>query len=163
MSQPFIDTGSNRAMAHVTLGEASRQTGRSKSQVSRAIRDGKLSAERSVETGSFRIEQSELQRWQDATTVVRAIAAASTGEDSATPLQQSLEAQIAGLKEIAALLREQRDDALSQRDKWEAAYQAQRLLIPPPPQPATPAAPPETKAPKKKASRLRRLVRWLNG
>ena len=66
-------------MPHVTLGEASRQTGRSKSQVSRAIRDGKLSAERSVETGSFRIEQSELQRWQDATTVVRATAAASTG------------------------------------------------------------------------------------
>ena len=46
----------------VTLGEAARQTGRSKSQISRAIRDGKLSAERSVETGSFKIEQSELQR-----------------------------------------------------------------------------------------------------
>jgi hypothetical protein len=78
-------------------------------------------------------------------------------------LQQSLEAQIAGLKEIAALLREQRDNALSQRDKWEAAYQAHRLLIPPPPRPATPEAPPETKATKKKASRLRRLARWLNG
>jgi excisionase family DNA binding protein len=164
VSQPFIDTGGNRTMPHVTLGEASRQTGRSKSQVSRAIRDGKLSAERSVETGSFRIEQSELQRWQDATTVVRATASISTGEDSATTLQQSLEAQIAGLKELAALLREQRDDALSQRDKWEVAYQAQRLLIPPPPQPATPeASPPETKVPKKKASRLCRLVRWLNG
>jgi len=68
-------------MAHVTLGEAARQTGRSKSQISRAIRDGKLSAERSVETGSFKIEQSELRRWQDVTTVVRATAAASIVED----------------------------------------------------------------------------------
>ena len=92
-------------MAHVTLGEAARQTGRSKSQISRAIRDGKLSAERSVETGSFKIEQSELRRWQDVTTVVRATAAASIVEDSAIPLQQALEAQITGLREVADLLR----------------------------------------------------------
>jgi excisionase family DNA binding protein len=152
-------------MAHVTLGEAARQTGRSKSQISRAIRDGKLSAERSVETGSFKIEQSELQRWQDATTVIRATASTSAGEDSATSLQQALDAQIKGLQEVAALLREQRDDALSQRDKWEAAYQAQRLLIPPPPQPATVETTPETEAPKKHEarSRLRRLAQWLNG
>jgi hypothetical protein len=100
-------------MAHVTLGEAARQTGRSKSQISRAIRairDGKLSAERSVETGLFQIEQSELQRWQDATTVVRATAAASIVEDPAIPLQQALEAQITGLREVADLLRSQLAD-----------------------------------------------------
>jgi excisionase family DNA binding protein len=142
-------------MAHVTLGEAARQTGRSKSQISRAIRDGKLSAERSVETGSFKIEQSELQRWQDAMTVVRATAAASIVEDPAIPLQQALEAQITGLREVADLLRSQLADALSQRDKWQAAYDAQRLLVPPPQPQATPAEP----QPKPKQT----LWQWLNG
>ena len=46
----------------VTLGEAARQSGVSKSRISRAIRDGKLTAVRSSDTGSYRIEQSELQR-----------------------------------------------------------------------------------------------------
>jgi hypothetical protein len=40
------------------MGEAARQTGRSKSQISRAIRAGQLSAERSAETASFRIERN---------------------------------------------------------------------------------------------------------
>ena len=40
---------------HVTLGEAARQSGISKSTISRAIRDGKLSGVRSPDTGSYRI------------------------------------------------------------------------------------------------------------
>jgi excisionase family DNA binding protein len=81
-------------MAHVTLGEAARQTGRSKSQISRAIRDGRLSAERSAETASFRIEQSELQRWLDATDVIRATVLAGVEENPAMGAQHAALAQV---------------------------------------------------------------------
>ena len=122
-------------MAHVTLGEAARQTGRSKSQISRAIRDGRLSAERSAETGSFRIEQSELQRWLDATDVIRATVLAGVEENPATGAQHAaLEAQVERFKEAADLLRSQLADALSERDEWREAFKQQRAL--PPPQPA---------------------------
>jgi hypothetical protein len=53
------------------------------------------------------------------------------------------------------LLRSQLADALSQRDKWQAAYDAQRLLVPPPQPQATPAEP----QPKPKQT----LWQWLNG
>jgi len=122
-------------MAHVTLGEAARQTGRSKSQISRAIRAGQLSAERSAETASFRIEQSELQRWLDATDVIRATVLAGVVENPATGAQHAaLEAQVERFKEAADLLRSQLADALSERDEWREAFKQQRAL--PPPQPA---------------------------
>src|SRR3954468_3037282 len=44
----------------LTLGEASKQSGFSKATLSRAIRDGKLSAQRSPETNSFKIDPAEL-------------------------------------------------------------------------------------------------------
>jgi excisionase family DNA binding protein len=129
-------------MAHVTLGEAARQTGRSKSQISRAITMGRLSAERSTETNSFRIEQSELQRWLDATDVIRATVLDGLAENPATGAEHAaLEVQIERFKEAADLLRaqladkcSQLADALAQRDEWREAFKQQRAL--PPPQPA---------------------------
>lgn len=93
---------------HVTLGEAARQSGISKSTISRAIRDGKLTGVRSSDTGSYRIEQSELQRYLDATAVVRATAAAAAETAAATqpatveelPNPAALQAQIDGLKQL---------------------------------------------------------------
>ena len=114
-------------MAHVTLGEAARQTGRSKSQISRAIRDGRLSAERSDETASFRIEQSELQRWLNATDIIRATVLAGVAENPATGAQHAaLEAQVERFKEAADLLRSQLADALSERDESREAFKQQR-------------------------------------
>ena len=118
-----------------------------------AIRDGKLTAVRSTDTGSYRIEQSELQRYLDATNVARAVATVATtlatvavGELATGPEQAALEAQIAGLKRVADLLQRQLDDALSQRDKWEQAFQhqAQRIALPLPQPPVQqpPRAPP---------------------
>jgi excisionase family DNA binding protein len=129
-------------MAHVTLGEAARQTGRSKSQISRAIATGRLSAERSTETNSFRIEQSELQRWLDATDVIRATVLDGLAENPATGAEHAaLEVQIERFKEAADQLRaqladkcSQLADALAQRDEWREAFKQQRAL--PPPQPA---------------------------
>ena len=96
---------------------------------------GRLSAERSAETASFRIEQSELQRWLDATNVIRATVLAGVEENPATGAQHAaLEAQVERFKEAADLLRSQLADALSERDEWREAFKQQRAL--PPPQPA---------------------------
>ena len=88
----------------ITLGEAAGQSGLSKSTLSRAIRDGKISAERSADTKSYRIEAAELQRYLDATAVLRASTTAPESH-SATPLEQPLsaarKAQIEGLKQVA--------------------------------------------------------------
>jgi len=126
---------------HLTLGEAARQSGVSKSRISRAIRDGKLSAVRSSDTGSYRIEQSELQRYLDATQVARATAeTVAMGKLATAPDTVALEAQIDGLKRVADLLQRQLDDALGQRDKWQEAFQQQQRVLPMP-QPATTETP----------------------
>jgi excisionase family DNA binding protein len=147
---------------HVTLGEAARQSGISKSTISRAIKDGKLSAVRSTDTGSYRIEQSELARYLDATAVARATVETGAMTQSATPMERpetaALEAQIDGLKQVAELLRAQLTDALSQRDRWQ--QQAERLAVLPAPQP--PAETPARAAePAEQPSRLRRTWKWL--
>jgi excisionase family DNA binding protein len=58
----------------MTLGEAARHSGLNKSTISRAIKDGKLSAEKSDETNSYKIDVAELERYREAVRVARAIA-----------------------------------------------------------------------------------------
>lgn len=48
-----------------TLGEAAKAAGFSKPTLSRAIKNGKLSANR-LEDGSYSIDPAELERWKDA-------------------------------------------------------------------------------------------------
>ena len=48
-----------------TLGEAAKTVGFSKPTLSRAIKNGKLSAKR-LDDGSYSIDPSELERWKDA-------------------------------------------------------------------------------------------------
>lgn len=48
-----------------TLGEASKAVGFSKPTLSRAIKNGKLSARR-LDDGSYSIDAAELERWKDA-------------------------------------------------------------------------------------------------
>lgn len=48
-----------------TLGEAAKAAGFSKPTLSRAIKNGKLSAKR-FDDGSYSIDPSELERWKDA-------------------------------------------------------------------------------------------------
>ena len=58
----------------MTLGEAAKHSGLNKSTISRAIKDGKLSAEKSDETGSYKIDMAELERYREAVRVARAVA-----------------------------------------------------------------------------------------
>jgi excisionase family DNA binding protein len=48
-----------------TLGEGAKAVGLSKPTLSRAIKNGKLSAKK-LEDGSYQIDPSELERWKDA-------------------------------------------------------------------------------------------------
>ena len=126
------------------LATAAEATGLNKSTVLRSIKAGRISATKS-ELGEWQIEPAELHRVYPPV--------AQTTERQGAPQRDALmrlaelEAQIAGLREVAELLRAQRDDALTQRDKWEA--QASRLALPQPAPLAVPLSPElvETEAP----------------
>src|SRR3954451_7339103 len=92
----------------LTLGEASKQSGFSKATLSRAIRDGKLSAERSLETNSFKIDPAELHRYSEAMAVVRNTAETEREERTATPSGNSKKADET---EIETRLRDVRERA----------------------------------------------------
>jgi excisionase family DNA binding protein len=143
----------------MTLGEAAKQSGFSKATLSRAIRDGKLSAERSLETNSFKIDPAELHRYSEAMQVVRNTAETEREERTATHSSNSkkgdetdLETRMREVREHAELearakLAEARladmkvllDEMKQQRDKWEQqAERAMRMLAAP--KPAEPQA-----------------------
>jgi hypothetical protein len=112
----------------VTLGEAARLTGLSKTGLARAIKSGRLSATR-TDTGSYEIDPAELSRVYPVTVD---LARSSTPGDPA--VTAALEAQIQGLRDVSELLRRQledirqdRDDLRQDRDAWRS--QAERLAI----------------------------------
>lgn len=121
-------------MAMVTLGEAARLTGLGKTTLSRAIKAGRLSATR-TDTGEYRIDPAELARVYplDGPREPAGAPGAATGSVGchATPLTgeppEALLAQIAGLREVADLLRRQLDDVREDRDRWRG--QAERLAL----------------------------------
>jgi|SRR5271169_1222862 len=104
---------------HVTLGAAARQSGLSKSTISRAIRDGKLSAIRSPDTGSYKIEQSELARYLEATAVVRATAETGVPADATDALRASV-------NDLRGMLA----DMTAQRDAWQRMAEAVQRQLP---------------------------------
>jgi hypothetical protein len=100
-----------------TLGTAARATGKSKSTLSRDIRDGRLSAKK-MENGSFEIDPSELHRVYAPVSTEQAKACSS--ERLATPESYSenraLQAEIQGLREHLTLLKNERDDLRKRLD-----------------------------------------------
>jgi hypothetical protein len=103
-----------------------------KTTLSRAIKAGRLSASR-TDTGSYEIDPAELHRvypFKPPTdTTGETVAATGGPEHHATP-NATLEVQIAGLKEVGELLRQQLDDIRTDRDCWRS--QAERLVLPAP-------------------------------
>lgn len=114
-----------------TLGEASKECGFSKSTLSRAIKKGKITAERQ-EDGSFQIDAGELQRWIDNnphrnSAITRASKQVATHE---TPLKNGeLQAELDVLRnqiEVSSLEREREREQLLEhiqtlRDRAERA------------------------------------------
>lgn len=89
----------------LTLGQAAKETGLSKTAISRAIKNGRLSATRG-EQGEYQIDPAELFRVYPVTGGVD-----SEVERQATPSDNSgLLGQIDALRELLAQIKEERND-----------------------------------------------------
>jgi len=127
-----------------TLGTAARATGVSKSTIYRAIKAGRMSANR-ADSGDYAIDPAELHRVfppldSDETRPGDADAKRpTTTEGSELAFKAArLEAEIAASALVAELLRRQLDETRQDRDHWRG--QAQRLVALPPPSHASPMA-----------------------
>jgi hypothetical protein len=110
-----------------SLAKAAAATGVTKSTMLWAIRSHRMSAAKS-ETGDWQIDPAELHR------VFPPADRAGNGaaERGATANETALEAQIAALRDVSELLRQQVDDMRADRDAWRDQAQAgQRLLAAP--------------------------------
>ncbi len=122
--------------AYVTLGEASRRTGMTKSALSRRIKSGQLSVRERGEDGAFRIDVSELLRFMSTTPVQRAGDTVDTPSSApiATPFDPAIATRLAVVEAQLVELRAMLEDMRSERDRWhEQATAALRLLPAPGP------------------------------
>jgi hypothetical protein len=110
-------------MAQLSLGQAAKQVGKSKSTITRAIQSGKLSAQRQ-DDNSYKIEPSELFRvWPATGAQPDDDATPKTPQDDETSSMQSrielLEALLEREKDAAGDLRGTIDDLRKRLDKAE--------------------------------------------
>jgi hypothetical protein len=121
------------SMVSVSLAEAGKLTGLHKVSILRAIRKGKISAEKD-EHGEWRIQPAELFRIYPPLPEQRN---GNGGEQQyAASLNGALDAEISALKQVNQILRDQLDDMRGQRDKWEQAAQTALRQLPAPKAPA---------------------------
>lgn len=126
-----------------TLGTAAKSVGMSKATIHRAIKAGKISATR-LDDGSFRIDPAELHRvfppvgsgaaeTGETGSVAGGVRQSETGSDTVeTALAVAnarLEAELAGLKEIIRVHREQVDDLRTERDRLLGQVEAAHRLL----------------------------------
>ena len=118
----------------LTLGQAARLTGTSKTTLTRAIKAGRLSATRR-DDGSYGIDEAELSRVYTVKVVTPATGAvtgtvvhhATHERDPGDAL--ALRAEIDGLKAQLALMREHADELRHQRDGWQHQAEASQRLL----------------------------------
>jgi hypothetical protein len=126
----------NRIMSY-TLGTAAKAAGISKATVHRAIKSGRISATRH-DDGSYTIQPAELHRVfppvsrnsDDNGDVRRSgtpIETAETGKLAV--LNAQLEAEIAGLKELVRVHKEQVDDLRTERDRLLGQVESAHRLL----------------------------------
>lgn len=128
-------------MARLSIRDAAKLVGVSRSAVFRAIRSGKISAPRK-ENGDYAIDTSELfrvfepksgeQRDADAeqrdTGGPRPTRQTEQGSETAeTGVTAALKAEVEALKELVRRLDRDKDDLKAERDRW--AQQAERLAL----------------------------------
>jgi excisionase family DNA binding protein len=109
----------------LTLGQAARQAGISKSYLSRLIKSGRISAERQ-DNGELRIDPSELSRLADIRSHVQN-AGNSASERLETPREQVLQREVELLRELLRDKEQTLADVRGERDAWR--QQAQTLLL----------------------------------
>jgi hypothetical protein len=107
-------------MAMLTLEEAARLSGKSKSTLARAIKAGRLSANR-TDLGTYEIDQAELARAYPFPALTEAAGATGTVTDDTPTLRVAVAEQ--RLSDARAQIEELRAD----RDAWRET--AQKLLL----------------------------------
>jgi predicted site-specific integrase-resolvase len=109
----------------LSLGQAAKQAGISKSTLSRLIKQGKVSAERQ-ENGTLHIDASELDRLAD----IRATMHRSenvSAQQSDTPKETVLQREVELLRELLHDKERTIEDLRQERDAWRG--QAERLSL----------------------------------
>src|SRR5437764_3494765 len=109
----------------LTLGQAAKQAGISKSYLCRLIKSGKISAARQA-NGEFRIDPSELDRLAD----IRPHGHDTgnrTSERLETPRELVLQREVELLRELLRDKEQTLQDVRAERDAWR--QQAQTLLL----------------------------------
>jgi len=131
-------------MAGLSLREAAEQTGASKSTIFRAIRAGRLSADRD-DNGNFAIDPAELFRVyppkseeKNGPVALERPQKRPEGQDAiaSDPVElrvrnAELEGEIKTLRLLLETAQKREDDLKAERDRW--ATQAERLALAPPP------------------------------
>jgi hypothetical protein len=116
----------------LSLTEAARTAGTSRSSLFRAIRSGRLSATRN-EHGEFRIDEAELARVFAPETRSRTetVGCRDTADQTdLTSRNAALETEVRMLREKGELMREMLNKIEADRDAWKG--QAERLALAPP-------------------------------
>jgi excisionase family DNA binding protein len=110
-----------------TLGEAAKATGMSKATISKAIKNGRISASKD-ETGTFKIDPSELHRVYPPTvsTEQRETPNVAASEHPNDSLVRELQARLEAAQERIADKDSVIDDLREDRDRWR--QQATALL-----------------------------------
>jgi hypothetical protein len=163
--QDFLNRAAAQSMVRYAMGwngmyeslaQAAEATGKSKSTILRAIKAHRISATKN-DVGDWRIDPSELHRVFAAARNTADRAGNGSPERGATANETALEAQIAALRDVSELLRQQLDDVRNDRDHWRAQAEAlPRLLAPPA---ANNAAPSDLEI--DRGNRWQRAWRWM--
>ena len=114
-------------MAH-TLGTAAKATGKSRTTILRAIRSGKISAEKNM-NGQWSIDPSELHRVYPEVLHENVSHAdhEPTGNTSEQHRVELLEAELTAARTTIADLRDRVGDLREDRDAWRSAAMQKRL------------------------------------
>lgn len=110
-----------------TLGQAAKEAGCSKATISRAIKNGKLSANKN-DDNTYAIDAAELMRWIDSNGRINGQSKRNKtpSETPETPLENSgLRAEVDGLRAQVDLLKSERDHL---REKLGAESEERRKL-----------------------------------
>jgi hypothetical protein len=112
----------------LSLRQAAHETGVAKSTISRAIKSGKLSAER-LEDGGFAIDPSELFRVYPPKPVARNDAPVSVETFETMSDNMLLAEQVEALRETVRRLDDQVADLREDRDRWRMQSESATRLL----------------------------------
>lgn len=132
------------------LVSAAAATGVNRTTILRAIKAGRISAQRDAQ-GGWEVDPAELHR------VFPPLPCAAQGAQAPTQPDAQADALVAELRNIIADLRQNREDLRQDRDHWREAFKAAQRLLPMPAQHGAQATPKVDSS----QSSLVRAWRWM--